>query len=137
MGSFILAAVCDAVWEEIDLFDFCLGDVGNDGLGVSRISLLNFISLVYPDCGFADSVCSYVLFAIYRAYAKSNGQWAARSVILGFFVAPIEALPEISVTDVVSSHSNQNLSTGSSLTMSTCSTSPTNAAPTWASTPYL
>lgn len=45
------------------------------------------------------------LFAVYRAYAKSNGQWAARSVILGFFVAPIEALPEISVTDVVSSHS--------------------------------
>lgn len=35
-------------------------------------------------------------------YIHSNGQWAARSVIAGFFTAPIEALPEVTVTDVVS-----------------------------------
>lgn len=32
---------------------------------------------------------------------KSNGEWLARSVIMGFFLAPIEALPEVTVTDVV------------------------------------
>lgn len=37
-----------------------------------------------------------------RPYAKNNGQWIARSVLLGFFEGPIEALPETSVTDVVS-----------------------------------
>lgn len=36
------------------------------------------------------------------AHVKSNGEWLARSVIAGFLAAPIEALPEISVTDVVS-----------------------------------
>lgn len=35
-------------------------------------------------------------------YIHSSGQWAARSILAGFFVAPIEALPEVSVTDVVS-----------------------------------
>ena len=36
------------------------------------------------------------------AYVKSNGEWTARCVLMGFFIAPIEALPEITVTDVVS-----------------------------------
>ena len=35
-------------------------------------------------------------------YVKSDGEWLARSVLQGFFTAPIEALPEITVTDVVS-----------------------------------
>lgn len=34
-------------------------------------------------------------------YASTNGQWLARNIIQGFFTAPIEALPEITVTDVV------------------------------------
>ncbi|KAJ9234030.1 hypothetical protein DTO207G8_4075 [Paecilomyces variotii] len=33
-----------------------------------------------------------------------NGQWIARNIILGFFEAPIEALPEVSVTDVYFTH---------------------------------
>ncbi|PWY89333.1 MFS general substrate transporter [Aspergillus heteromorphus CBS 117.55] len=33
-------------------------------------------------------------------YIHTNGQWIARSIISGFFTAPIEALPEITVTDV-------------------------------------
>lgn len=37
-------------------------------------------------------------------YAKGNGQWIARSILAGFFAAPIEALPEISVTDVYFHH---------------------------------
>jgi hypothetical protein len=39
------------------------------------------------------------------AYVKSNGGWIARCILMGFFIAPIEALPEISVTDVVSAPS--------------------------------
>lgn len=39
---------------------------------------------------------------IFSPYANTQGQWIARNVISGFFTAPIEALPEISVTDVVS-----------------------------------
>ncbi|KAJ5591806.1 uncharacterized protein N7459_002175 [Penicillium hispanicum] len=37
-------------------------------------------------------------------YAKTNGQWIARNVLNGFFTAPIEALPEITVTDVYFTH---------------------------------
>ncbi|KAJ5291086.1 hypothetical protein N7478_000337 [Penicillium angulare] len=37
-------------------------------------------------------------------YAKTQGQWIARCVLQGFFTAPIEALPEITVTDVYFTH---------------------------------
>ncbi|KAJ5218248.1 uncharacterized protein N7498_000347 [Penicillium cinerascens] len=37
-------------------------------------------------------------------YANTNGQWIARNVLSGFFTAPIEALPEITVTDVYFTH---------------------------------
>ncbi|KAE8830574.1 hypothetical protein PTNB85_07161 [Pyrenophora teres f. teres] len=39
-----------------------------------------------------------------RAYVKSNGEWIARCILTGFFVSPVEALPEISVTDVYFTH---------------------------------
>jgi MFS family permease len=39
--------------------------------------------------------------SIWSAYVKSDGEWIAKCIIQGFFNAPIEALPEISVTDVV------------------------------------
>jgi MFS family permease len=35
-------------------------------------------------------------------YVRSNAEWIGRSILSGFFVAPIEALPEVTVTDVVS-----------------------------------
>jgi hypothetical protein len=38
------------------------------------------------------------------AYVSSNGEWIAKCIIQGFFIAPIEALPEISITDIVSQH---------------------------------
>ncbi|KAH8433690.1 putative MFS transporter [Aspergillus melleus] len=37
-------------------------------------------------------------------YVTSNGQWIGRSILAGFFTAPIEALPEVSVTDVYFTH---------------------------------
>ncbi|PYI06184.1 MFS general substrate transporter [Aspergillus sclerotiicarbonarius CBS 121057] len=37
-------------------------------------------------------------------YIHTNGQWIARSILSGFFLAPIEALPEVTVTDVYFTH---------------------------------
>jgi hypothetical protein len=48
-------------------------------------------------------VHSWVLTVI-SAYVKSNGEWIARCLVMGFFISPIEALPEISVTDVYFTH---------------------------------
>ncbi|EME39841.1 hypothetical protein DOTSEDRAFT_137260 [Dothistroma septosporum NZE10] len=41
---------------------------------------------------------------VWGPFAKGNSQWIARCVLLGFFLAPIEALPETSVADVFFSH---------------------------------
>ena len=41
---------------------------------------------------------------IWAPYTKGNGQWIAKNIIGGFFAAPIEALPEISVADVYFAH---------------------------------
>ncbi|KAK4937831.1 hypothetical protein LTR10_021634 [Elasticomyces elasticus] len=38
------------------------------------------------------------------AYVKSDGEWLAKCIVQGFFNAPIEALPEISVTDIYFTH---------------------------------
>lgn len=40
----------------------------------------------------------------FSAHVKSDGEWIARCIVTGFFVAPVEALPEISVTDVYFTH---------------------------------
>ncbi|CAI7636315.1 unnamed protein product [Penicillium glandicola] len=37
-------------------------------------------------------------------YAGTTGQWLARCILVGFFAAPVEALPEISITDVYFTH---------------------------------
>ncbi|GIC92654.1 putative MFS transporter [Aspergillus udagawae] len=41
---------------------------------------------------------------IWGPYVRSNGEWIGRSILSGFFVAPIEALPEVTVTDVYFTH---------------------------------
>ncbi|KAI1070986.1 hypothetical protein LB507_011064 [Fusarium sp. FIESC RH6] len=42
--------------------------------------------------------------SVWSAYVSSNGEWIAKCIIQGFFVAPIEALPVISVTDIYFTH---------------------------------
>ncbi|THC93851.1 hypothetical protein EYZ11_006664 [Aspergillus tanneri] len=37
-------------------------------------------------------------------YITNNGQWIGRSILAGFFTAPVEALPEVTVTDVYFTH---------------------------------
>ncbi|GFF73772.1 hypothetical protein IFM60648_04022 [Aspergillus lentulus] len=41
---------------------------------------------------------------VWGPYVRSNGEWIGRSILSGFFVAPIEALPEVTVTDVYFTH---------------------------------
>ncbi|PWY72456.1 MFS transporter [Aspergillus sclerotioniger CBS 115572] len=41
---------------------------------------------------------------VWGPYIHTNGQWIARSILSGFFLAPIEALPEVMVTDVYFTH---------------------------------
>ncbi|KIX10420.1 uncharacterized protein Z518_01502 [Rhinocladiella mackenziei CBS 650.93] len=50
------------------------------------------------------SVLGGIGISIWSAYVKSNGEWIARCILMGFFIAPIEALPEISVTDIYFTH---------------------------------
>ncbi|KAH9882287.1 hypothetical protein J1614_000523 [Plenodomus biglobosus] len=42
--------------------------------------------------------------SIWSAYVKTDAEWIARSIVMGFLIAPVEALPEISVTDVFFTH---------------------------------
>ncbi|KAL4977778.1 kinase-like domain-containing protein [Aspergillus desertorum] len=50
------------------------------------------------------SLAGLVGTSVWGPYVRSNGEWIARSIITGFFLAPIEALPEVSVTDVYFTH---------------------------------
>lgn len=50
------------------------------------------------------SVAGVLAMTMWAPYAKGNGQWIAKNILSGFFTAPIEALPEISVADVFFAH---------------------------------
>ena len=50
------------------------------------------------------STAAVIAFTMWGPYVTNNGQWIAKNVICGFFAAPIEALPEISVADVFFAH---------------------------------
>ncbi|KAJ5315971.1 hypothetical protein N7476_006278 [Penicillium atrosanguineum] len=50
------------------------------------------------------SMAGVLGMTMWGPYAGTNGQWIARNVLSGFFTAPIEALPEITVTDVYFTH---------------------------------
>ncbi|CAH0003403.1 unnamed protein product [Clonostachys byssicola] len=50
------------------------------------------------------SVIGAIGTSIWGAHIKSDGEWIAKSILQGFFISPIEALPEISVTDIYFTH---------------------------------
>ncbi|KAF7563531.1 hypothetical protein G7046_g570 [Stylonectria norvegica] len=50
------------------------------------------------------SILGAIGTSIWSAYVTSNGEWIAKCILMGFFISPIEALPEISVTDVYFTH---------------------------------
>ncbi|KAH8690710.1 putative MFS transporter [Talaromyces proteolyticus] len=53
---------------------------------------------------FLVSTAGSIGTCIWGAYVKSNGEWIAKCILQGFFTAPIEALPELSVTDLYFTH---------------------------------
>ncbi|KAB5527995.1 major facilitator superfamily protein [Coniochaeta sp. 2T2.1] len=50
------------------------------------------------------SALATVPLMVWTAYSKNEGEWYAHRIILGFFCAPIEALPEVSIPDVFFAH---------------------------------
>jgi hypothetical protein len=44
---------------------------------------------------------NHILISQRSPYVKTNGEWIANRIVTGLMIAPIEALPEIAVTDVV------------------------------------
>lgn len=50
------------------------------------------------------SLLALMAVTLWSPHAHSTGQWLARSVLLGFFAAPIEALPEITIADLFFTH---------------------------------
>ncbi|KAF7116253.1 hypothetical protein CNMCM5793_004329 [Aspergillus hiratsukae] len=50
------------------------------------------------------SMLGVLATTIWGPYVRSDGEWLGRSILSGFFVAPIEALPEVTVTDVYFTH---------------------------------
>ncbi|KIW73386.1 hypothetical protein PV04_01513 [Phialophora macrospora] len=45
---------------------------------------------------------------VWTAYTTSTGAWYAHRILIGFFVAPVESLPEVSVPDLFFAHERGN-----------------------------
>ncbi|KAI2465777.1 putative MFS transporter [Annulohypoxylon bovei var. microspora] len=50
------------------------------------------------------SLIALMAITVWGPYARGNSQWIANRVLTGFFAAPIEALPETSITDLFFAH---------------------------------
>ncbi len=63
------------------------------------------IAMTYGRRGvYLISVLACVPLMVWTAYSKSPGEWFAHRILLGFFAAPIESLPEVSVPDLFFAH---------------------------------
>ncbi|KAG7927533.1 hypothetical protein KL925_001891 [Ogataea polymorpha] len=45
-----------------------------------------------------------VMFNLWQPYITTNGQWIASKILAGFFYAPVESLPEVTVGDLFFEH---------------------------------
>ncbi|TKA25236.1 hypothetical protein B0A50_05934 [Salinomyces thailandicus] len=50
------------------------------------------------------SLLGIVAVTMWAPYVTTEGQWYGRSILAGFFAAPVEALPELSIADVYFTH---------------------------------
>ncbi|KAI9740486.1 MAG: hypothetical protein M1834_005066 [Cirrosporium novae-zelandiae] len=50
------------------------------------------------------STVGLIATTLWAPFSEGNGQWIGRSILAGFFCSPIEALPEMSITDVYFAH---------------------------------
>ncbi|KAL1601975.1 hypothetical protein SLS59_005141 [Nothophoma quercina] len=50
------------------------------------------------------SIVGVMAMSLWSPYVTSNGEWIARSILLGFFGGPYDALPEVSIADIYFTH---------------------------------
>ncbi|KAG7768411.1 hypothetical protein KL931_003017 [Ogataea haglerorum] len=50
------------------------------------------------------SLLGNIMFNLWQPYTHSNGEWIASRILNGFFFAPVESLPEITVGDLFFEH---------------------------------
>ncbi|KAF2626629.1 MFS general substrate transporter [Macroventuria anomochaeta] len=50
------------------------------------------------------SILGVTAITLWSPYVKTNGEWIARSILLGFFGGPYDALPEVSIADIYFTH---------------------------------
>ncbi|KAI1856617.1 hypothetical protein JX265_011576 [Neoarthrinium moseri] len=50
------------------------------------------------------SLLALMAVTLWSPYAQGNSQWIAKSILTGFFAAPIEALPETTIADLFFAH---------------------------------
>ena len=89
-----MATICSSVWEAVDLFALNAGHCGKDPTSLTGI--------LYICCRVLTLLTQAT--SVWSPYAKGNGQWIARNIVMGFVAAPIESLPETSITDVYFTH---------------------------------
>lgn len=53
---------------------------------------------------FLVSIAGTVAVMVWTAYCRDSGNWIARSVLQGFFGAPVESLAEVALTDIYFQH---------------------------------
>ena len=104
MGSVILGAICYAIRQATGIYPVASRNLGKSSSSYLERRDADYTS-GYHHVGVRSlenaKASSQLLIAQNRPYANTNGQWIARNILNGFFTAPIEALPEITVTDVV------------------------------------
>ncbi|EWZ28607.1 hypothetical protein FOXG_15145 [Fusarium oxysporum f. sp. lycopersici 4287] len=63
------------------------------------------IALTYGRRGvYLISTIITVPLMVWTSYSRSAGEWYAHRILLGFFVSPIESLPEVSIPDIFFAH---------------------------------
>ncbi|KPI41281.1 putative MFS-type transporter [Cyphellophora attinorum] len=63
------------------------------------------------------STLGVVAVSEWTAHINNFGQWAAARILFGFFVAPVEVLPEISIPDIFFAHERGSYIGGYSMTL--------------------
>jgi MFS family permease len=89
MGTAVLAAFCPEIWQAADLSDIRTWCYWHQHIEVRRL------------CHHGAVIANRGLSS---AYVTSDRECIARCLVMGFFIARIEALPEISITDVYFTH---------------------------------
>ncbi|KAH3663519.1 hypothetical protein OGAPHI_004920 [Ogataea philodendri] len=73
-------------------------------LGIGNLLLMPLAQQYGKRPVYIVSLLGSVMFNLWQPYITDNGQWIASKIIGGFFFAPVESLPEITVGDLFFEH---------------------------------